>query len=138
MMLLKDISLDTLANTGVLRQVELSTDLAKIFCQTKNRKESYHDWDQETRDYNADLGDKIFALEDSEVCGKNIDIYGVGGAPMIKPSETIPATVWCEDTEFGEPGRWLVYFYSAPNNGSTRITAERRCSHGWIYLVKIL
>jgi hypothetical protein len=137
-MLLKDISLDTLANTGILRQVDLSTDLAKIFCQTKNRKESFYDWDQEIRDHNADLGDKIFALEDSEVCGKSIDIYGIGGPPMIKPSETIPATVWCEDVDMGEPGSWLIYFYQDPNNGSTRITAEARCSHGWIYLVKIV
>ena len=135
-MLLKDISLNTLANTGVLRQVELSTDLAKIFCQTKTRNEHVDSWDQETRDFNADLGDKIFTLEDKEL-EKDIDIYGVGGEPLKNASETIPATVWSEDNEFGEPGHWLIYFYHDPNNDSTRITAEFRCGNGWIYLVKI-
>tara|TARA_R100001530_G_scaffold49781_3_gene37179 strand:+ start:1710 stop:2126 length:417 start_codon:yes stop_codon:yes gene_type:complete len=137
-MLLKDISLNTLANTGVLRQVELSTDLAKIYCQTKNRKEAYRDWDQEIRDHNADLGNKILALENKEL-EKDINIYGVPFDNNFwkKPSETIPATVWSEDNNYGEPGYWLIYFYHDPNNGSTRVTAEKRDGNGWIYLVKI-
>jgi hypothetical protein len=36
---LKDITLNTMATVGVLRQVDLSTDLAKVFCQTKTRIE---------------------------------------------------------------------------------------------------
>jgi hypothetical protein len=46
---LKDITLNTMATVGVLRQVDLSTDLAKVFCQTKTRIEDADLWDQERR-----------------------------------------------------------------------------------------
>jgi hypothetical protein len=37
---LKDITLNTMATVGVLRQVDLSTDLAKVFCrETETRTE---------------------------------------------------------------------------------------------------
>ncbi len=41
---LKDITLNTMATVGVLRQVDLSTDLAKVFCQTKTRVENPDLW----------------------------------------------------------------------------------------------
>jgi hypothetical protein len=89
---LKDITLNTMATVGVLRQVDLSTDLAKVFCQTKTRIEDADLWDQETREFNANLNDLIEVIENT-----GLDVYGTGGEPMEKPTETIPATVWSED-----------------------------------------
>jgi hypothetical protein len=51
---LKDITLNTMATVGALRQVDLSTDLAKVFLpETKTRTEDADLWDQETREFNA-------------------------------------------------------------------------------------
>ncbi len=56
---------------------------------------------------------------------------------MEKPTETIPAIVWSEDADMGEPNKWIIYFYKDPNNASTRVTAMIYCGHGYSYLVKI-
>ena len=144
---LKDITLNTMATVGVLRQVDLSTDLAKVFCQTKTRIEDADLWDQETREFNANLNDLIGVIENT-----GLDVYGTGGEPKVirysdnftvalgmeKPTETIPATVWSEDVDLGEPNNWIVYIYTDPTNGSTRMTALIYCGHGFCYLVKIL
>lgn len=129
---LKDITLNTMATVGVLRNVDLSTDLAKVFCQTKTRIEDPDLWDQETREFNANLNDLIEVIENT-----GLDVYGTGGEPMEKPIETIPAIVWSEDVDLGEPNKWIVYIYTDPTNGSTRITAMIYCGHGYSYLVKI-
>jgi hypothetical protein len=129
---LKDITLNTMATVGVLRNVDLSTDLAKVFCLTKTRVENPDLWSDPERVFNADLNDLIEVIENT-----GLDVYGTGGEPMEKPTETIPAIVWSEDVNLGEPNKWIVYIYADPTNGSPRITAMIYCGHGYSYLVKI-
>jgi hypothetical protein len=134
---LKDITLNTMATVGSLDQVEVSTDLIEILSRVTNRTENDDYWDAATRNFNAELGEEINQLE--ETIHDGIDIYGLMTlyGKGRKPERTTPATLWQEDTE-GEPNNWQILIYRDPKTGSTKIVADRRCSHGFSYLVKIL